>query len=168
MLPYTENTSIRICPSDPARSAPQEGKPDAAAGSFESSYEYIAAGAIEADGENSRVCFVCQIHRNITLCDGSVQQLTLEQLPTGSPGREDLFRTFDRHRSQSKTVNPIQITGVVLALVAAGILSHLIQLRARIHSLREERELMTAPVGAPPIPVAEMQSAAAPVLGPRN
>ncbi len=59
-------------------------------------------------------------------------------------------------------MNPIQITGVVLALVAAGILSHSIQLRARIHSLREERELMTAPVGAPPIPVAEMQSSVTP------
>lgn len=59
-------------------------------------------------------------------------------------------------------MNPIQITGAALTLVAVGILSHSLQLRSRIHSLREERELVAASSGQQPAPGAEAHSAEAP------
>lgn len=68
------STKVLVCPADEGR----QPAPDWA--SFtpaHTSYEYLAP--LGSDLEPLRVMFLCPLHNNITLGDGSVQQLTPEQ-----------------------------------------------------------------------------------------
>lgn len=44
-----------------------------------SSYEYLAAGETNVDGDPTRILTRCAIHNNIGLCDGSVQMISKER-----------------------------------------------------------------------------------------
>lgn len=65
---------VLICPADEGR----QPAPDWVSFSTANlSYQYLAASGLET--EPQRVMFVCPIHHNVTLCDGSVQQLSAER-----------------------------------------------------------------------------------------
>ncbi len=65
---------ILVCPADEGR----QPAPDwASFSAANTSYQYLAASGSET--EPQRVAFVCPIHHNVGLCDGSVQQLTPER-----------------------------------------------------------------------------------------
>jgi len=65
---------VLICPTDEGRQPAADWASYSAANV---SYQYLAASA--AATEPQRVMWVCPIHHNVTLCDGSVQQLSAER-----------------------------------------------------------------------------------------
>ena len=65
---------ILVCPADEGRQAAADW---ASFSTANLSYQYLAASGSVT--EPQRVMFVCPIHHNVTLCDGSVQQLSAER-----------------------------------------------------------------------------------------
>ncbi len=69
--------NVMVCPDDTGR----QPAPNAAAFTDANcSYEFLAPGPGKFETEPQRVMFKCRVHGNVTLCDGSVQQLTPERL----------------------------------------------------------------------------------------
>lgn len=65
---------VLVCPADEGRQPAVDWASYSAANL---SYQYLAASATAT--EPQRVMWVCPIHHNVTLCDGSVQQLSAER-----------------------------------------------------------------------------------------
>jgi hypothetical protein len=65
---------VLVCPADEGRQAAVDW---ASFSNANLSYQYLAASATST--EPQRVMWVCPIHHNVTLCDGSVQQLSPER-----------------------------------------------------------------------------------------
>lgn len=65
---------VLVCPADEGRQAAADWTVFSTANL---SYQYLAASGSEMEPE--RVMFVCPIHHSVTLCDGSVQQLSAER-----------------------------------------------------------------------------------------
>jgi hypothetical protein len=65
---------VLFCPADETRQAAADW---ASFSTANLSYQYLAASGSVT--EPQRVMFLCPIHHNVTLCDGSVQQLTPER-----------------------------------------------------------------------------------------
>lgn len=71
MMREIASPSLLTCPGDPARK-PAKTWPEYTPANL--SYEYLAASAPTT--EPNRVLFRCPVHQNVTLVDGSVQQLS--------------------------------------------------------------------------------------------
>ncbi len=70
------STKHLVCPSDATRQPALDG---ASVTEADSSYDFLAPGPGDPSSEPMRVMWRCPLHRNVTLVDGSVQQLTPER-----------------------------------------------------------------------------------------
>ena len=70
-----------------------------------SSYDYLAAGATNADSEPQRILTRCPIHNNIGLCDGSVQRVS-KQHPEFIVERDGKLYLDMTARPANPTSNP--------------------------------------------------------------
>jgi hypothetical protein len=94
---------ILICPSDEVR---QPAANWATFGPANCSYEFLAPGPGEFEQEPLRIMWRCPIHDNVTLCDGSVQQLDLARNPGLLETRDGVLRLSPAPLAPDATLNP--------------------------------------------------------------